>query len=137
MIQKIKKLLNRETVTYLIFGGLTTLVGFGTYGLFSYIGMSVLFSQTLSSALAILFAFITNKLIVFESKSWDAKTVLRELASFCAGRLATFLIETGLLLLFVEKLGFPNLPVKCVTMVQVVVGNYVISKFAVFRKPKS
>jgi len=130
----IKKFLNRETVSYLFFGVLTTLVGFGTYWLFSEAGFAVAAANTLSSAIAILFAFFTNKAFVFDSKVWKLKTVSRELLSFVAGRLLTYFMETGLLMLLVDYFGLPNLYCKAGTMVLVTVGNYIISKFAVFRK---
>ena len=134
-IQKLRKILvNRETITYLVFGVLTTIIGFGTYWLFSYIGMGTITANSVSSAIAVLFAFITNKIFVFKSSSWKIKTALRELGSFVVGRLATYLMETIILYLLVDTLGFNNLICKGLTMVMVVIGNYIISKFAVFRK---
>ena len=137
MIKKILKWVNRETVTYLIFGVLTTIVGFGTYWLFSKAGFTAAASNTFSSAIAITFAYFTNKKFVFKSDSWKALALIKEFIAFCVGRLATFLLETGILLLFVDLLKFPNLPCKCATMVLVVIGNYVISKFAVFKKNRT
>jgi putative flippase GtrA len=134
MIKKLYSLLNRETVTYLIFGVLTTAVGFGTYWLFCEAGLDVVPANTLSSIIAVVFAFFTNKTFVFRAASWRPAVVAREFLSFCAGRLGTYLMETFLLWLMVDYIGLPNLPCKCFTMVLVVVGNYIISKWAVFRK---
>ena len=62
----------KEIINYLIFGGLTTLVSIGTYALFTIVfNIDYLVSNVLSWIIAVLFAFITNKLFVFASKRCD------------------------------------------------------------------
>jgi putative flippase GtrA len=133
----IQKLLNRETISYLIFGVFTTLVDLCSYWLLTNAGAAVGLSNTISSTLAIIFAFVTNKIFVFQFNSWKPLTFLRELVSFFAGRLATMLMATGLLMLLVDYWGLPNLPCKCFTLVLVTICNYFVSKWAVFRKKRS
>lgn len=86
-----KKLVNRETVTYVIFGVLTTLVN-----LVVFKGADVLFrgehylvSNSIAWIVAVAFAYVTNKLFVFESKSWKLDIVKKEdsLLSQCKNRL--------------------------------------------------
>ena len=91
----------KEVVLYLIFGVATTLVNWIVYLIFNNLIFNHLFSEntamTASNAvawfLAVLFAFITNKLIVFKSKEKTAKVLIPELLSFYASRGLTGLLE--------------------------------------------
>ena len=130
----IKKFLNYETISYLICGGLTTLVGFGSFVLLASSGFGTAFANTVSTALAVLFAYFTNKVFVFRSAGWGMKFIAGEIAKFCSGRLVMFVAETLLLVLLVDMLGLNSALMKALTMVLVVVGNYCFSKWVVFRK---
>ena len=66
----IKKFLNRETVSYLVFGVLTTIVNYASYELCKWLGVHYTVSTVAAWVLAVAFAYITNKLYVFESKSF-------------------------------------------------------------------
>ena len=83
---------------------------------------------------AVAFAFVTNKRFVFESEATDKKTVLRELSTFAGGRLGTLLVDEALMVLFVTVLSVPEMIAKIIVQVVVVVLNYFISKWIVFRK---
>ena len=137
--KRFRHFLNYETVSYLLFGGLTTVVALGTYALFLfYFGMSVAVAGAGSNALAIIFAFVTNKMFVFESPGWGAKVLLPELVKFGASRAFTSVIETLVLVLMVDALGLNAMVVRLFTMVIIqVVGNYVLSKWVVFRRNKN
>lgn len=131
----------REPVNYLIFGGLTTLVSLGTYALFVEVcGMGVMAGKALSWVCAVTFAFITNKLWVFFSADTDGKTLLAEAVKFFGSRAATGVVElVGLPLLMRAGLDQPLFGVEgfaanLVVTVVVIVLNYVLSKFLVFRK---
>ena len=109
-MDKLKKLLNRETVLYIVFGVATTVVNYVVF----YLLYSVLWNQrnslTANAAAfvaAVVFAFVVNKLFVFESKSWSAATLKREIPSFLAARIGSFGIEEAGLFLAekVLKLG--------------------------------
>ena len=132
---------HKEIINYLLFGGLTTVVSWGTYSLFvKAIGMSVGVGNILSWICAVLFAFVTNKLFVFESKTWQPATALREFVSFIGARLATGVIEWfGVPYFSTHGLTHPlfgvkGLLAKVVVSIVVIILNYLFSKFLVFFK---
>ena len=130
----INKLLNYETISYLVCGALTTIVGFGSFVLLINANFGTAASNTISTVLAVLFAFFTNKIFVFRSARWSLKLVAREFAKFCSGRLVMFIAETLLLILLVDVIGLNSAIIKAFTMALVIVGNYCFSKWVVFRK---
>lgn len=147
----IKFLLNKETITYLIFGVLTTVVSFVSLKLFDMLlqGKMYLLSNTVSWVLSVAFAYVTNKLFVFESKSWSVNVLKKEIPSFVGARVASYFIEQGGLWLFMEVFGFKNrvfdfivislsglMTAKLIMSVLVVIINYVLSKFLIFAKGK-
>ena len=132
---------HKEIINYLLFGGMTTVVSWGTYSLFvKAIGMSVGVGNILSWICAVLFAFVTNKLFVFESKTWQPATALREFVSFIGARLATGVIEWfGVPFFSTHGLTHPlfgvkGLLAKIVVSIVVIILNYLFSKFLVFFK---
>jgi len=127
------KYLNRETISYLIFGVLTTIIGLGSFALAVHVGLGTATANTVSTVLAVLFAYVTNKIFVFRSPGWGLKLLLVEFGKFCGARLVTFIMETLLLVLLVDVLGFHSVLMKGFTMVLVVLGNYILSKWVVFR----
>ncbi len=129
----IRKLLTREVITYVIFGVLTTAVNFlAFYLLNDWMRMHYLWANALAWLVAVAFAFVTNKQFVFESKSWEIKSTLREAAGFTGGRIVTLLLEQGGLLLFVEAMHMNENLAKVILAVVVVILNYVFSKLWVF-----
>ena len=150
-MDKLKKLLNRETILYIVFGVATTAVNYIVFHLL----YNVLWSQSHSLAAnaaafaaAVIFAFVVNKLFVFESRSWDAATLKREIPSFLGARIGSFGIEEAGLFLAekVFKLGgviaisiggtaFDWITVVKIALAFVVVAlNYVFCKLFVFKK---
>ena len=130
----------QEIISYLFFGGLTTLVNFGVYIFFvNLIGLGITVSNAIAWVAAVLFAFVTNKLWVFHSKSWMAKQVLREAGSFLGARITTGLLDMiGVPLLFNIGLRYPlfgieGFTAKLIIAVLVIILNYVFSKVFVFR----
>lgn len=133
----------REIINYLLFGACTTAVSWGTYSLFvKAIGMSVGVGNVLSWICAVLFAFVTNKLFVFESKTWKPAVAVREFFSFIGARLVTGAIEwIGVPFFSTHGLTYPlfgvkGLLAKIVVSVVVIILNYLFSKFLVFFKKK-
>lgn len=144
-MEKIKELYlkYREIVNYLIFGAATTFVSAATYALFvGAMHMGVMPGKVLSWIVAVTFAFVTNKLWVFESKSWVWPAWLREAAGFYAGRLFSGVVEIGGLALLMKLgmdqplFGVDGFLANIVITVVVIILNYFISKFLVFRKKK-
>lgn len=150
-MDKLKKLLNRETILYIIFGVATTVVNYVVF----HILYNVLWRQNhsltanaVAFVAAVIFAFVVNKLFVFESKSWSAQTLKREIPSFLAARIGSFGIEEAGLFLAekVLKLGgviavtVAGVALDWITIVKlalafvVVALNYVFCKLIIFKK---
>ena len=125
----------KEPLLYLFFGGLTTLLSIFLYWLFAHpLGVPPLAANVVSWILCVAFAYVTNRTWVFRDKARGAKGILREASSFTAGRLATLGLEELILWLGISILGVGDLVVKILAQVLVIVGNYLISKFLVFKK---
>ena len=129
----------KEIIMYLIFGVLTTLVSLVCYSLFvELFRFSITVSSVFSWIIAVSFAFVTNKLFVFESKK--KATVFREAIPFFIGRGITGAIDMFLPeLLFAiglraELFGVKGLLAKIIVNIIVIILNYVFSKLFVFRK---
>lgn len=127
----------KEYVLYLVFGGVTTVVNYGVYVICGHVlHLGVVPSNIIAWVFAVVVAFVTNKLWVFESKSHETKTVAKEFVEFVLARLLTMLIETLLLWIFVDLLHVNDLIMKIITNVIVVVLNYIFSRFFIFKKTK-
>lgn len=135
MIQKLwSKLVNKETISYLIFGVLTTIINYAVFEICRFAGIHYLIGTVIAWALAVMFAYITNKLFVFESKSWKKEVVVKELTSFVACRIASGLFDLGFMALAVELLSMNESIAKLAANVFVVAANYVFSKLFIFKK---
>lgn len=130
----IQKFLNRETISYLVFGVLTTIVNYISYELCKWLGIHYTVSTVIAWMLAVAFAYITNKLYVFESKSFEKAVLIREIASFVGCRLFSGLCDLGFMVVAVELIGMNDSIAKLVANVFVVVINYIFSKLFIFRK---
>lgn len=125
----------KEQIFYVVFGGLTTLINWGVYALcYNVLGVTNVPSVIIAWIISVAFAFVTNKLWVFESKSMDAGTLLRELWTFTAARIFTGLLDLGIMYLAVDVLGGNGNVWKLISNVIVIILNYVFSKLIVFRK---
>ena len=124
-----------DILTYLFFGGLTTLVNYLVYlPCYNLLGFSASVSNVIAWAAAVLFAFLTNKPFVFKSHDWSAQTVLPELAKFVSCRIGSGVLETVIIFVTVDWLGWNGNWMKLATSVLVVILNYFASKLLVFRK---
>ena len=144
-MQKIKELYlkYKEIINYLIFGVLTTVVSLVTKYLllFTILDASNAFQLQIavvtSWIAACLFAYITNRIWVFESKS---KEIIKEMAKFFAARLATLGIEMLIMFIFVTALELNSdmwvVVWTLVSQVVIIIGNYVLSKLIVFKNKK-
>jgi putative flippase GtrA len=133
MIALLKK--HEEVVSYLFFGGLTTVVNYLVYlPCYNLLGFSGTVSNVIAWIAAVAFAYLTNKPFVFKSHDWSAKTVLPELTKFVGCRVGSGLVETAVIFLTVDWLGLNGNLIKVATSVLVVVLNYIGSKLVVFRK---
>ncbi len=146
MIEKIKALIkkNRSILLYLIFGALTTVVDFAVCFLLYRLNIHIYITETLDIythvadvigwICAVLFAFYTNRIWVFDSKTKGFGPVAKELVAFAGGRVGTLAIQEALMFLFCTLLHQNRIVWRIIIAVIVVVLNYVISKLLVFKK---
>ncbi|MBQ8572462.1 MAG: GtrA family protein [Ruminococcus sp.] len=142
---------HKEIIMYLIFGVLTTLVSWGSYALFESVfekaivdtNVLVAVANVLSWVAAVLFAYITNKLFVFESRSFKPTVIFKEIGLFVGSRLASGAVEwVGVPFLVWIGLnqtifGIEGMLAKVLVSIIVVILNYILSKLIVFKKEKS
>lgn len=136
MFGKIENIIKKywDILSYLFFGGLTTVVNYLVYyPLYNAFGMSATLSNAIAWAVAVAFAYLTNKPFVFKSNDWSAKVVVPELTKFVACRLGSGAAETAIIFLTVDIVCLNGNVMKLVTSVLVVILNYVASKLLVFR----
>ena len=126
---------HEEVISYLFFGGLTTLVNYIVYlPCYNLLHLSGAVSNAVAWVAAVAFAYLTNKPFVFKSHDWSAKTVIPELTKFVSCRIGSGLLETAIIFVLVDWLGLDGNIIKLATSVLVVILNYVASKLLVFRK---
>ena len=129
----------KEIINYLIFGGLATVVNFVSYLIVArLIGVDEVISSGISWFCSVLFAYITNKSYVFESKLDNKKAVIKEMCSFFLARIVSgILCDVGTFALMVKVFHINDIFSKIVTQVMVVIVNYIFSKLIIFKKPKN
>ena len=136
-MDSLKNLIRRyaDVLSYLVFGVLTTLVNYLVYlPVYNLLGLSAAVSNLLAWTAAVAFAFLTNKPFVFKSHDWSRKTVIPELTKFVSCRIGSGVMETAIIFLAVDLMGFNGNLWKLLTSVLVVILNYFASKLLVFKK---
>lgn len=119
-----------EVIRYLVIGVLTTVVNIAVYALLTEcLSVHYLAANLVSWVAAVVFAYFTNRSFVFRAEGGGRQFLL-----FAASRLLTLGLEYGGLLLLVERLAVHEVPAKVIVQAMVIVANYVLSKWAVFRK---
>lgn len=131
------RFLNRETILYLVFGVLTTVVNYVVYYPCRYLGLHYQLCNVISWVAAVAFAYITNKLLVFESRAFAPAVMVREIVLFAGARIFSLLCEMLLMWVGVDVLGFHDYMMKLAAAVLVVVINYVFSKLLIFKKKET
>lgn len=127
----------KEVILYLIFGGLTTLVNIVSYSLLAdWLGIYYLAANAIAWVLSVLFAYLTNRSFVFESKSRGSEA-LRELLLFFGCRLLSGVFDMACMYVCVDLIRMPGLAAKILSNVIVVILNYLFSKFLIFRGKKA
>lgn len=122
-----------ELISYVIVGGLTTLVNFVVFFLCTAAEMHWFFANVLSWIAAVLFAYAANRKYVFKSSANDKK---KEFLQFVSLRLLTLVVETALLFVFIQLLDFHENISKIIVSFVTVIGNYVFCKFLIFHPEK-
>ena len=129
----------KEILNYLIFGALSTFVNFASYYVFAkMLNVDEILSSGLAWFCAVLFAYITNKIFVFESNTKTAKAFFKEMISFFLARVVSgALCDVGTFAIMVKVLNINDIIAKLVTQVMVIILNYVLSKFFIFKKKEN
>lgn len=127
----------RELILYVFFGGLTTLVNWAGYWLLADVfHVPYLWATAIAQILSILFAYVTNRIWVFESKAKGFSAVFWEMVRFFGCRAASFVLDLLCMRIGVGGVHVNDMVMKLLSNVIVVIVNYVFSKLIVFRKPK-
>lgn len=126
----------KEVINYLIFGVLSTIVNFVTYYIAAkLLGIDEVISSGISWFCSVLFAYITNKIFVFESKTKGIKELAKEITTFFLARIASgILCDVGTFAIMVKVLHINDIISKIITQVMVVIVNYIFSKLIIFKK---
>ena len=137
MLTKINKLMvkYREPISYIFFGLGATLINIIAYEIFAtHLGINFMVANVLAWILAFIFAFISNKLWVFNRKSWDRGVVTKEFAGFFGCRVGTGVLDSVMMFVLVGMLGIVGLYAKILVNIVVIILNYVASKFYIFKQ---
>lgn len=134
------KVCNVETLNYLLFGVLTTIVSYVSYFIAQKLlskklkrERSIMIANVISWILAVAFAYVTNKLFVFQSVSWDLNVILKEIPAFVGARLFSFGFEMVWMWLTAVKLKQNDKVCKLLGQVAITIMNYFFSKLFIFR----
>lgn len=128
---------HEEIIRYLVVGGLTTLISFGTQAFCAGIlGWHVTVNTIVAFIPAVTFAYFANKHAVFHSQTTGASDATREAGSFFLMRFISLGVEAGLLTLLVTQWHVAELVAKIPVNIVIVLLNYVFSKLFIFRKPQ-
>lgn len=124
----------KRIILYVAFGVATTFVNIFMY----YICMNMIhFSNILSNIIAwffaVLFAYLTNRKWVFDSNVEDHIGIVREVFSFFFCRVLTGAIDLMIMNLLVDCMHFPNMGVKLLANLIVILTNYVASRLFIFK----
>ena len=143
MKKLIKTFFDNEILSYLFFGGATTLISILSRLLIYHISHQEILATVLANIIGILFAFITNDTIVFKQKrrNWPTR-----LAKFFLARLSTLGLDVLLTYIFVtsypdiigqfvnDQLDQVNAIETLIAQVLIIILNYIFSKVYVFYK---
>ena len=131
----IKKFCTREVIFYVIFGVLTTCVNIFSFYIFTtFLNLEENLSNAISIILAILFAYFTNRKLVFNSTASTLKEKSLEFGKFLLGRAFSMIVEfVGFFVMF-NIFGINELVTKLIISVIVIILNFFISKFFAFKK---
>jgi putative flippase GtrA len=124
-----KSKISNELIAYFVVGVLTTIVNFIVYYALIYIGLDYKISNTIAFIVSVIFAFITNKKYVFLSD----KSYFQEFIKFSFGRLFTYVLDIGTLIILIEMFSLSEYISKLWTNILVMIANYIISKFWTFK----
>lgn len=132
-----KMLVNKykAVILYLFFGVCTTIVNIASYWCCAHLlHLSTISSTVIAWLLAVLFAYVTNRIWVFESTAVGLKSICKEFWAFIICRLATGALDLGIMFVCVDLLKMNDIIIKAFANVIVIVLNYIASKLVIFKK---
>lgn len=133
VVEMVKKY--KSFIFYAVFGVFTTIVNIVTYNVcYNKFGISNTLSNVIAWILAVAFAYLTNKVWVFDSKSWAWTELKREIIAFVSCRLATGIMDIVIMYISVDIMDMPALLMKIISNVLVIISNYIFSKLIIFKK---
>ena len=133
IIEALRK--NKQLLLYLFFGICTTEINIIIYWLLhDALTLSNIVSTILAWLAAVLFAFVTNKVFVFESKRTNTTDRINEVISFFGCRLLTGILDVAIMAFAVDMLQWNGLLWKLISNIIVTIINYIASKYLIFRK---
>lgn len=133
---------HQEGMRYLVFGALSTVINIVVFAIFSNIlknsshitsELVTTISNIIAWIFAVLFAYITNKLSVFNSKTNSYKDLIKEILYFFGARVFTLIIETIFLNIFINQLHFNEILMKVFSNIIVIIINFILSKILIFK----
>ncbi|MGR3741123.1 GtrA family protein [Companilactobacillus sp. DQM5] len=125
----------KELINYIIFGVATTAVNYIVYAVFTIVlPLNYQVANLIAWFLSVLFAYITNKYYVFNSRSWDISRIFKELISFFAARVFSLGVEAVILYVGITLMSGNSLIVKLIDNVIIVIINYIFSKLFIFKQ---
>lgn len=124
-----------DVIPYITFGALTTIINWVAYKVFfDLAGITNIVSTILAWLLAVIFAFFTNKIWVFKSKSFAPSVVTKEVVRFFSARILSGILDVVIMWLTVDMLNLNADIWKMISNFIVIVINYIASKFIIFKK---
>lgn len=125
---------HKEIILYCIFGALTTIVNIITYYTFSHVfDINYMISNIIAWIISVLFAYVTNKIYVFKSYNIKLRYLIKEFSTFVSCRLLSGILDIGIMYIFVDVLNLNDFVIKIVANIIVIIINYILSKFMIFK----
>ena len=130
----------KEIINYLIFGILTTIISLLTYYLLVYSILNpnkpiqLQLANIISWITCVTFAYITNRIYVFNSKN---KYIIKEIIKFYSSRLSTLFLDMIFMYIFVTKLNLNDKLIKIIIQILIIILNYILSKILVFKSKEN
>lgn len=126
---------NKSMILYILFGGLTTLVNIVAYHIcYEVLLISNFLSTIIAWLFSVIFAYLTNRIFVFESKASGIEAWIQEILSFFGCRIATGVMDTVIMVVAVDYLHQNSMLWKVISNILVIVINYIASKYLIFKR---
>lgn len=125
----------QQIVLYIFFGGIAFFLNILVFSLFAYVlSVNELMANTIASAVCIIFQFFTNRSAVFQAETKGTAAALKQFAAFTAGCLAAFFLEEAVLYICIFQMQLASAAVKISAQIVVILFNFLIRKYILFRR---